>query len=102
MCIKYSLCIIFLHLCFQEGMILAGVRRFIARYILVVPWMRKPVYDCLVCMAGMWTVILWFLDGNTISTDLLWCIAKVGGMNAIATPFVEGAIFEILKKHTHE
>lgn len=99
MTIKYAFVIIFIHLCFQDGMILAPVRRLMDKFI-TSEYIRKPLYECPVCMSGIYTLSFWILEGNAVSTDVLWAIGVTGGIVAVLSPFVEQTIFSIQKRMT--
>lgn len=99
MSIKYAFVIIFIHLCFQDGMILAPVRRLLDRFIKS-EYVRKPLYDCVVCMSGIYTLCFWLIEFKSPSTDVLWCIGVTGGIVAVLSPFIEQTIFTIQKNLT--
>lgn len=72
--IEISLICTGIHACFMEGMIFYNIR--LERSIKVPEWLLKPLYDCLPCMASLWTcLILWRID---IEAMLIVC-----GMNTI-------------------
>jgi hypothetical protein len=77
-----SLQITAIYMLFQEGMILGWLRIKVAnaldrRFGLVSSkYIQKPVWDCLTCMAGIWTIVL------TLSFN--WkLILAVCGMNSL-------------------
>jgi len=72
-----SLKILAVWICFQDGMIFSGVRRLLA-FILPVA-LHKPVFDCLTCMGGLWTVVFWLIDGHRSSLPSL--MIPVIGLN---------------------
>lgn len=58
-----SLIITAVHVSMQDGMIFGGLRRrlddmFDKPQMRRVQWMKKPMYDCIVCMGGVWTLII--------------------------------------------
>lgn len=97
--LKYALAIVFIYSCFQDGMILAGLRRMIDHFI-TSDMLKKPLYDCMVCMSGLYTCIFCAIDGLPLSFDIVWLIAVVGGINVVLSPFVEQTIFSIQKRMT--
>lgn len=102
MTLQYSLIIIFIHACLQEGMILGKLRWLMDEYI-PYEWIRKPLYDCVVCMSGTYTVALWFIkDHRPLSWDLLWTICIVGGINVVLSPIVDAMIFEFHRRRTSD
>lgn len=98
MTVKYALIIIFIHACFQEGMILAPFRRILDGGL--PQWLRKPLYECIICMSGIYVLAFWGLDGFVVGYDTAVTIAMVGGINIILSPFVELTIFELQRKMT--
>ncbi|HET6255850.1 MAG TPA: hypothetical protein VFE32_17365 [Puia sp.] len=54
-----SLKILAVYVCFQEGMILAPVRRWLWRILPQV--LHKPAFECLTCMGGFWTLVFYVL-----------------------------------------
>lgn len=99
--LKLSLIIIFIHACFQEGMIFAPIRRDIDD--IFPEFIQKPLYACIVCMSGIYVTALWLLFyKKALSIDMLEAIAVVGGINAVLGPFVDLTIFEIQRKMTNK
>lgn len=47
-------------------------------------WMRKPLYECLICMSSFWTVAFVVVTLQPISVDVLLLFITVGGLNTIA------------------
>ena len=98
---EYSLAIIFRYTCFQDGMILAAVRRHLDR-VIKNEWVKKPLFNCVVCMCGLYSILFWVVNTNPISMDLLKVILLVGGINVLAGPLVETTIFDLLKRKTND
>jgi len=73
--IEISLICVGIHVCFLDGMVFECLR--IEKYLhSKLQWFVKPLYDCLPCMASVWTcIILWKID---IKAMLIVC-----GINAI-------------------
>ena len=100
--IQYSLIITFIFICYQDGMIFGWLRRFFER-LNMPEWVNKPLFDCNICMSGLYTVLLWFVkDHHHLSFNLLWMICLVGGINVIISPFIEGAVMDYLMKLTKD
>lgn len=112
MAFQYAFIIIFIHACLQEGMIFGKIRWMLDE-IIAYEWARKPLYDCVVCMSGLYTVILWFTkDGHKVdfehwdwaswNFDLLWMVCIVGGIITVLAPLVDAAIFDFHRKRTSD
>lgn len=72
------------YVCIQwPGMILHPLLPYLERYVPV--WLHKPIFDCIICMASTYTVILWFAFGNGLSLWLLVQVLVVAGFNLIPT-----------------
>jgi hypothetical protein len=46
-------------------------------------WVKKPLYDCMICMASVYTTLFWFLAGRPVGLLLLFGILTVAGMNTL-------------------
>jgi len=69
----------------QEGMVLA----FIPRLLAPLPrLLRKPLFECLICMSSFWTIVIWFGAGNMLSWRLVFIIPAVAGLNTLADAFL--------------
>jgi hypothetical protein len=44
----------------QDGMIFSRVRKYL--FICLPPFLHKPLFDCLTCMGGFWSLIFWLID----------------------------------------
>lgn len=77
-----SLKILAIHVCLQDGMILSGLRRWLER---VVPWiLQKPLFDCLTCMGGLWTVVFYLIDRPKCNVvELALCVIALNYLIAI-------------------
>lgn len=81
----------------QPGMIFGGIRWFLDEHIKR-SWIRKPLYECVVCMSGIWTICIWLLkESEPLSMETTWTIACVGGINFILSPAIEYAIIQLSK-----
>lgn len=72
-----SLKILAIWVCFQDGMILGPVRRMLERILPTI--LRKPLFECLTCMGGVWTVFFWWIGGQEI--PLIELLPAVIGLN---------------------
>lgn len=108
--LQYALIITFIFVCYSDGMILSPLRLLLERIIAATGLpqngkdaLRKPLFDCNICMSGIYTIALWFMkDHRPLSLQLLWMICLVGGINVILSPFIEGAVMEYLTKLTKD
>jgi hypothetical protein len=74
-----SLKILAIHVCFQDGMILAGLRRWLYRTLPLA--LHKPAFDCLTCMGGFWTLVIYVLERP--DCNLVDLVLSVIGLNFI-------------------
>ncbi len=80
-----SLSIIGLYSAMQEGMVLAFIPYLLASLPRL---MRKPLFECLICMSSFWSVVIWFTTGNPLSWHLIFIIPAVAGLNTLADAFL--------------
>lgn len=85
-----SLIITGIHMTMQEGMIFERLGAFIGNTLdeLHLSILRKPVYECLICMGGMWTVILYACMYG-FSWELVPMVPAVIGLNSIISAFIK-------------
>jgi hypothetical protein len=88
-----SLKIVFVWAAMQEGMILYFVRRLIDWMITALPanvylWIRKPLYNCLFCMASVWGFIFSF-EIASFSWYYFEFLMTIAGLNYIIHAFIE-------------
>lgn len=69
-----------------NGMLLVPAVNLISRYI--PEWARKPLFECLPCMASFWTVVFATICG-TITWWLPVQICIVCGMNSIISAILK-------------
>lgn len=121
--LQYSLIITFIFVCYTDGMILAPLRRLMEKAIAATRLhangqdaLRKPLFDCSICMSGFYTILIWVvkehsfmfdsryivITGEPLSFNLVWLMCCVGGINVILSPFIEGAVMDYLMKITRE
>lgn len=79
-CLYAVLIILFVNATTQDGMIFGFVRK--GLYFLPV-WIKKPLYDCLVCMSPWYAFAIWFLLGGRMEFELVHFVLIVGGLNAL-------------------
>ncbi|HMX02958.1 MAG TPA: hypothetical protein PK511_09600 [Chitinophagales bacterium] len=80
-----SLQITFIHILFWDGMILQSLRNN------PLPWLvKKPLYDCLICMTSIWGIFIWFFEWDG-KFDLIAFLFLVGGINVLIMALVNNA-----------
>lgn len=55
-------------------------------------WLKKPLFDCLICMSSFWTIFFYFILHPVLKspiTDLGVCICVVAGINIIICAILE-------------
>lgn len=88
--ITISLIITGIHMTMQEGMIFERLGAFIGNLLdsMHMGILRKPVYECLICMGGIWTVIL-YLCLYGFSWEMVPMVPVVIGINSIVSAFIK-------------
>lgn len=87
--VVYSLIITGIYVAFQQGNVLGWLRIAVANGLdkaIGKKWSRyiqKPLWDCLPCMASVWTVVLDVATGVSPWQLLLLLILGVCGLNAL-------------------
>ena len=81
-----------LHVCINyEDMVLFWVKQKLDFRLPLL--LRKPLYDCLTCMGGIYGIAAWFLVFNySVDWKIIPFILSVAGLNAIIQ-----ALFELIK-----
>lgn len=78
----------FIHACTWEGMIFSGI----AQRLWTLPtWLKKPLYDCPICMAPWWGMLILILQGNPPCLNALIAVCIAGGINAVIVSFIYGS-----------
>lgn len=84
--IELSLAILAIYICFRQGMVLGWLRIIVANFLdkragkVLSFYIQKPLFECLPCMAGIWTILLtWQVNVFQILTvcGLNFVIAKL-------------------------
>lgn len=85
-----SLIITGIHMTMQEGMIFEHLGVLIGNTLdrFHMSILRKPIYECLICMGGLWTVILYVCMFG-ISWELVPMVPAVIGLNSIISSFIK-------------
>lgn len=86
-CLCVSFACVGIHISFQNGMIFNFIVPFLERDF--ADWVRKPLYECLICMGSFWTFFFWVEQIKPISFQLLFAILVVVGMNKIWCAILE-------------
>ena len=82
---------LFLHACTWEGMILERVADVTYNWP---AWIRKPLFDCPICMAPWWGIVVYtiaVLSGHLqqLSTPMLViALFAAGGLNVVLSSFI--------------
>jgi hypothetical protein len=83
--IEISLIITAIHVSFREGMLFGWLADRLNFFFdrLKIGWMAKPLYDCLPCMGGIWSLVLMPFD--------MWLpgLFVVIGINAIVERIIQ-------------
>lgn len=82
----FSICISFttlaIYVCIQwQGLILHRAKTWLDK--IIPPVVRKPLYDCLICMSSVWTITFWLLIRHRPEWLMLWAVLIVAGMNTL-------------------
>lgn len=88
-----SLMILMIHVSFWDGMIFGKIR---SSYLYQLPSLiRKPLYECHICMCSLWCVIMFPMFYDILSSDLIVMIRTMiklmlcsGGMLVLISPIV--------------
>lgn len=65
--------------CVQEGNVAFFLRSKVEYFL---PWyIRKPLYDCLPCMASVWGSAVYFVHGNPLNWNWLFFVLLCCGIN---------------------
>lgn len=82
--------------CFEDGMILSGMRKWLNDHIKN-KWILKPICNCVFCMPSVWgSMVYWLLSfaiGLSIQSVLLYPVCIV------CSVFLSGLFYGILQKH---
>ena len=70
-----------------EDMLLVQVANFLSSRL--AEWICKPLFECLPCMASIWSVVLWLAWQRSLSFTLLVVIPIVCGMNGIVSSIIK-------------
>lgn len=81
--IQISLIITAIHVCFLSGMIFEKIAVYLQRLPI---WIRKPLFECLICMGGLWTLILQPICFGYFS---FFTLLTVIGLNTIITSLIK-------------
>jgi hypothetical protein len=58
-------------------------------------FLRKPIFECLPCMASFWILVFWALSGREISLWILPAIFITSGMNVIISALIKPLFDEL-------
>ena len=79
-----SLQITAIYVCFMEGMIFGEIRIYLLQKT---PkhkqWIFKPIFDCLICMGGIYSLALGYIEFGLTFKELLQTMIAVIGLNTL-------------------
>ena len=79
--ITISLIITAIHISMFDGMIFNFIRVWLEK---VLPeWMQKPLFSCIICMGGVWTLILYAILYQHIEINTIFVGLQVIGLNTL-------------------
>jgi hypothetical protein len=84
-----SLQITAIYVCFTQGMIFGEVRIYLLQKTF--PEFKaiwKPIFDCLICMGGVWSLVLGKLEFNLPLKELIFTMVAVIGLNTLIDFFI--------------
>lgn len=87
--ITISLIIVAIHVSLMDGMIFGQLRQKLDQLTerMHIEILRMPMYECIICMGGIWSAILYpILYGW--SWDLIPTMICVIGLNALLSPII--------------
>jgi len=64
-----------------KGMLLVPVANFLSTYL--PEWICKPIFECLVCMSSVWTVVFWTVFVQKDYWHIIPAMFIVAGLNTI-------------------
>lgn len=64
-----------------RDMILVPVANWLSHYLPEI--VRKPLFECLICMASVWTLVYWLVFVRDFWAELPLTLFMVAGINAI-------------------
>ena len=79
--ITISLIITAIHVSMLDGMIFGKFRNLLEKY--VPEWFQKPLFSCIICMGGLWTLIFYQILYHCIEINTIFVALQVIGLNAI-------------------
>ena len=81
-CFAASMAITAIHIAIVwDGMILHFIDNAYTRALPT--WLKKPLYDCMICMASVYTTVFWLAAGRPVGWLLLFGILTVAGLNTL-------------------
>lgn len=79
--ITISLIITAIHVSMLHGMIFDFVREWLETKL--PEWLQKPLFSCIICMGGVWTLILFPILYGFIDFRIIFVVLQVIGLNTI-------------------
>lgn len=76
---------LFLHACTWEGMIFGFIPAITWNWA---EWIKKPLYDCPICMSFWWGGMILLLLGNSFSIEFFITLLAAGGINVLLVSII--------------
>ena len=81
-----SLIITAIYASLKDGMIFFNIRLWLEKTF--PNWLHKPIFECLICMGGIWTLILYPILYQCIEINTIFVMLQVIGLNVIITNLI--------------
>jgi hypothetical protein len=89
-CLCSSLAQLAIYICINhQGMILHALQAPLNLLFEEHPYIAKPLYSCVICMASVYTAFFWFLVFGSCSFKLLFAILICAGINKLLCAYLE-------------
>jgi hypothetical protein len=73
----------------MQGMIFGEIRIYLLRQTsFEAKFIWKPVFDCLICMGGIWSLVLGKVEFNLPLKELVFTMIAVIGLNTLIDLFI--------------
>jgi hypothetical protein len=87
--------VVFIHASMWQGMIFAKAGRLFSK---LPTYIRKPLFECIVCMAPWWGVFIYTGIWQWNVVDVLLCVIVSAGINVLISSKVEDASVYYISK----
>ena len=88
--IVISLMITAIHVSMMNGMVFEKLKDMLSSALdkMRLGWLKKPLYDCNICMGGIWTLVIYPLTWG-ISWQIIPVMLGVIGVNVLIAAFIK-------------